>query len=113
MTNEEKAQHLEAIAAMRGGILRPEDVVAVAADAAHPLHGEFTWDDAQAAVLRRLDEARSLIRSCKVIITTSTTRLLVPLFIHNPATPNDQGYVSLPKIRSDRDLAVEAIAAEG
>ena len=48
------------------GIL-PDDVVRRAEDTNNPLHGFFTWDDNEAARLRRLDEARYLIRSVRIV----------------------------------------------
>jgi hypothetical protein len=44
------------------GILRPEDVVAEAADTASVLHPFFTWDRTEAARQWNLAEARQLIR---------------------------------------------------
>jgi hypothetical protein len=53
--------------AKRGDELHPSDVVDIAKDPQNALHDFFTWDDSEAARLRRLDEARYLIRSIEVI----------------------------------------------
>ena len=62
----ELKQQLEAIAAANGGLLRPCDVVAAAADPAHPLHDSFEWDNDAAATEHRLMQARTLIRTVRV-----------------------------------------------
>lgn len=47
--------------------LTPVLVVNTARDPQHPLHGHFEWDDARAGEQYRLQQARSLIRSFKVV----------------------------------------------
>lgn len=47
--------------------LTPEIVVDVARDEASPLHARFEWDDQIAGEKYRLDQARRLIRSVKVV----------------------------------------------
>ena len=54
--------------AERNGVLTPEAVLLQAQNPASALHRRFTWDDAEAAKLRRLDEARNLIMRVKVRI---------------------------------------------
>lgn len=56
--------------AERNGVLTPEAVLLHAQNPTSALHHRFTWDDAEAAKLRRLDEARSLIMRVKVRIET-------------------------------------------
>ena len=55
-------QELEIIRGQSGGVLRPEAVVAYAADPKTALHARFEWDDANAAVAYRLEQARFIIR---------------------------------------------------
>jgi len=47
--------------------LTAETVVKAARNAKSPLHGEFVWDDTKAAHRYRLVQARTLVRSVKVI----------------------------------------------
>jgi hypothetical protein len=49
-------------------LLTPEIVLERAKQPESALHSHFTWDDAEAAALRRLDEARSLIMRVRVRI---------------------------------------------
>lgn len=85
-TNTKKAQELEQIRLLHGGLLKPEDVVAFAKDPATALHSDFTWDDSQAAHERRLDQARNVIR-------------LVVTIISNEKVEPVRAYVSLPSDR--------------
>jgi hypothetical protein len=47
--------------------LTPALVVDVARDQSHPLHDRFEWDDKVAGEAYRLDQARRLIRSVRVV----------------------------------------------
>jgi hypothetical protein len=58
---------LEAIRIANGGELHPQAVVADARNAKSPLHLHFEWDDRKAAEAYRVDQARALIRSIRVI----------------------------------------------
>jgi hypothetical protein len=48
------------------GTLNPVDVVDAARKKSSALHDRFTWDDAEAGKLRRLDESHELIRVVRV-----------------------------------------------
>lgn len=48
--------------AAKGNVLNAEDVLEFAKDPKTALHKHFTWDDAEAAKLWRLRQARNLIR---------------------------------------------------
>lgn len=52
--------------------LTPNDVVEVAADQSHALHGFFEWQDSEAAKEYRLLQASNLIRSVKIKFTVQT-----------------------------------------
>lgn len=113
LSQEKKKALLDGIAAAHDGVLYPEDVVRVAADPAHPLHEEFNWDDKSAAHAHRLEQARSLIRSVRVEITTQRRELSAPYYVPHPdADPRVGGYLAIPKLMSDKDRARAAIAGE-
>lgn len=104
---------LEEIAASHGGCLTPEAVVAAAREPTHPLHEMFTWDDADAAEKHRLDQARQIIRSVRVVVQTDTREVSTVFYVRDPEKPGrDQGYISLPRLRSDVDVARDALIAE-
>jgi len=56
------ADELEQIRIAAGGILRPVDVVEFAIDPNTALHGQFTWDDTEAARKYRIWQARMIIQ---------------------------------------------------
>lgn len=113
LTNEQVKEALEKIANENGGTLRPADVVNAARDPEHPLHERFQWDDAKAGEAHRLDQARSLIKSVKVEITTTTRKINAVAYVHDPSLPaREPGYVHVAKVRSKEELAREHVAAE-
>lgn len=99
---QEVAQALRAIARRNGGLLLPEKVLEAAeADPDSPLRPHFTWDDTEAAHKRRLDEARTLIRSVKVVTETATYTVETVAWVQNPNKQgNEPGYVSVESLRS-------------
>ena len=54
--------YFEALRAANGGLLHPAQLAEASRDPQALLHEAFTWDDTKAAQLRRIDEARGLIR---------------------------------------------------
>jgi len=62
------SQELERIRESNDGILRAEDVVAVASEPTNPLHECFEWDDGEAAHQYRIEQARKLIRVCVTVL---------------------------------------------
>lgn len=95
------------------GRLTPEAVVEAARDPASPLHNAFTWDDATAAHEQRLHEARRLIRSVRVEVRTEARTVSTVYYVRDPTLPPEaQGYVSFPRLRTDTELAREALLQE-
>ncbi len=101
-------RELKAIWDARGRLV-PAEVVAVAADEAHPLHSFFTWDDTEAASRYRNIQAAGLIRSVKVTITSEKAgeveeyrfRSWIPARSAGIDAP--AGYVPEESIRHDPD----------
>ena len=92
------------------GRLTPDAVVDDAKDKKSPLHDQFEWDDSKAAAAHRLAQARRLIVSVLVTTTTTTTIVEAPYYVRDPnAASNEQGYVSVPTLRSDQDYARAAL----
>lgn len=109
----EIADALRAIADRHAGKLTPDLVIEAARNKASPLHGCFTWDVKQAAQERWVAQARDLIRSVRVEVTTTQFSVRAPAFIRDPSMAgNEQGYTSLDRLRTDEDLAREAVIAE-
>lgn len=113
MTTTAVERALHAIAEQHGGNLDPEVVIAAARDPGSPLHTFFTWDQAQAAHERHIDQARTLIRSVRMNVTTRNVTLSVPVYLRDPTKSTHMaGYSSLSRIRSDEDQAREAVITE-
>jgi hypothetical protein len=107
------ATELARIAAESDGQLIPARVVDAARDPASPLHDKFEWDDSKAAEAHRLNQARTLIRSVKMVVETNQRIITAPAFVRDPThAARDGGYVHTLSLRSDEDLAREAVIAE-
>lgn len=105
------ADALAAIAERNDGTLTPEDVLTEAADANSILHDQFTWDADKAAHSWRLEQARTLIRSVKIVVKLETTQIRTVAYVRDPdAEPDEQGYVSTVSLAGDR--ARSAVIAE-
>lgn len=102
---------LQAIAG-EAGTLTPEAVLADAADPESVLHDCFEWDDTKAAHQYRLDQARSLIR-IRMTVTVDEREIVAPSWVRNPdSLPSEQGYVSVARMRDDKDRARDVLLAE-
>ena len=95
------------------GRVTPEKLVRAASSRNHPLHDDFPWDDKIAAHQHRLDVARQIISSVRVIITTETKKISSVGYVRDPeADPKQQGYVSTARLRTEDDAAREALGVE-
>lgn len=113
LSQDEKRRILDEIAARHDGVLRPEDVVHEAKDPKHPLHGDFTWDNATAAHAHRIDQARTLIKTVRVVVTTEKRTVEVVHYVRDPRLAADEaGYVGLPRLMTEKDAVNKALAAE-
>lgn len=101
------------IEAANGGVLTPDAVIADAKDPDSPLHDQFEWDTDKAAYKYWLDQARALITSVKVVQKIEQQKISTVYYVRDPRVDADeQGYVSLTTLKSDEDLARDAIHAE-
>lgn len=115
-TKEERqavADALEAVATKHGGLLTPDAVVKEAANTDSVLHGEFDWSDKKAAHFWRIEQARVLIRSVRVLITTEKTSISTVAYVRDPDLQSDeQGYVSTISIVSDKERSRSVLVME-
>ena len=65
--NEER-KLLEKMARRNGGVLMIDDVIKEAEDEGSILHSHFEWDDSEAAVQYRREQARTLIQRCRITV---------------------------------------------
>lgn len=97
----------------RYGKITAEKLVEAARDRRHPLHNDFVWDDKKAAHENRLNTARNIINSTRFIVTHSKKTISTVAYVRDPsAAPDKQGYVSVSRLRTDREAAEEALVQE-
>lgn len=111
--NNIRLEVLRKIQRAAGGILRPADIVAHARNPESPLHGEFDWDDSEAAEKWRLEQAREIIRVTVVHEERKemTTRAFVSLARDRV---DDGGYRYVPSLvrtpKGRQEVLEEALA---
>lgn len=104
---------LHDLAALNNGVLTPEMIVEAAKDPASPIHEEFEWDDARAAHLHRLNQARTLIRGVRVVEHYYESSVQRPVWMRDPDQPAKKaGYIEVDTLRSDEEKARRALAQE-
>jgi len=97
----------------RSGRITPETVVRAAKAKDSPLHSHFEWDDEKAGHAYRIEQARSLIRSVQVVITTEERVISTVHYVRDPgAKDQEQGYVSLSKLRTEPENARVMLRSE-
>lgn len=95
------------------GRLTPALVVEDARDPTSPLHDKFTWDQAVAAEQHLLTQARLLIRSVRVSVLIDDVRVSAVKYVRDPhAAAKEQGYRSVVRIRTDREMAQATLLQE-
>jgi hypothetical protein len=105
-------RELDKLQRQNRNVLSARLVLDVARDEANPLHPSFEWDDSKAAELHRIDQARHLISSIRVI--TEQPRdgekpVLHRVFVnlsdpHNEGDEEARGYVTVAKVLSQPEL---------
>jgi hypothetical protein len=111
--NERAKKALDALAKSNNDRLTPAAVVEAARPARSPLHDYFNWDDRAAAASYREEQARNLIQSYRYVVTTTPYHISAPMYVRDPSVPaQEQGYISLPRLRTDEELARECIVTE-
>jgi len=101
-----KAAREAMVALEHRGRLTAAAVVDSARDPQSPLHRYFEWDDTSAAESWRLEQARSLIRSVRVIVTYETETLAHPRYVRDTKRePDEPGYVTIDQCKREPSTA--------
>lgn len=116
-TEETKTENGAEIAArvikdleQRFGVVRPSTLVREAAKPTHPLHDQFEWDDKKAGHQYRINQARQLIASVKVVMTFSHMKIDGRAYYRDPSlSSGEQGYVSVVKLRTEKERAEQSL----
>ena len=93
-------EKIEAIKA-KNGFITPDMLIKEAKKKTSPLHGCFTWDDKEAGKLRRLDEARYLLRMVTVEIETDDEPIITRAFV---SVTDDAIYTTIGAALLDEDM---------
>ena len=115
MTDAERDAIREALDKLyvKHGTLTPDLVVRAARAESSPLHQCFEWDDSAAAQAWREEQARTLIRSIRVEITTDTVTISTVRYVRDPnAKSDEQGYTALDALQDDKKSARAALLYE-
>jgi hypothetical protein len=96
-SNEQRLAELRRLQKAGGGKLDPRAVVDAARAADNPLHGDFTWDDTEAAEKWRLEQAREIIRV--TVVWEPRTERNIRAFVSLPADREaGGGYRYVPQV---------------
>lgn len=110
---ERARAEIDKMAKRRRGKITPQQVLDAARDEDNPLHSFFDWDDDEAAENWRLHQARTLIKSVKIEIQTTTTKIKAVGFVRDPSKDSDDsGYVSVKSVKNDEDAQREILISE-
>lgn len=95
------------------GKLDPKDVVEAAKAKDHPFHKFFTWHNANAAASWRIQQARDLIRRCKLTVTVEDVSVKLPVYVRDPElhneNPDETGYVSVAQVSENEESAAATL----
>jgi hypothetical protein len=111
VSKEAKVEELEFVRSKHGGVLRPEDVVEFARDERTALHGDFQWDDTEAAQQFRLWQARQVIRLVITIVDSPAGKQLIPMYVSLVSDRQQPGggYRPLVDVMNAEDLRDELL----
>lgn len=100
-------EELERIRADRG-TLTPHDVLEAAVDPDSPLHAAFTWDDSAAAREHRLNQARRLVVSIRVLNAPTARPTVAYVSVKTP--DRGRSYEPTIEVMSSADLRARVLA---
>lgn len=95
------------------GVITPDIILADAANEDSPLHPHFEWDDSVAGIKYRIEQARTLIRSVRLVLVEKRHQIKTVAYVRNPDSEHkEQGYVSSVVLRDDKARARIALVSE-
>lgn len=110
--SEEVVQRLRELENQFGEIT-PNIVLRDARKKSSPLHEHFEWNNQKAGHAYRVEQARVLIRSVRVIIHDQTHEIRAIAYVRNPdCDPTHQGYVSTVRVRGNKSKSLRIVARE-
>ncbi len=105
--------HVQKLANANGGRITPQEILTDAENPDSPIHHCFEWNDKEAAQLHRLNQARSLIRSCRVVFKTDTTKIKSVAYVRDPTRDaKDAGYISVNRVKNNTEISRDVLLQE-
>lgn len=104
---QEVGEELERIRQEKGTLVAA-DVLDAASDPGSPLHNAFEWDDTAAARQHRLNQARRLIVSIRVLNSPTARPTVAYVSVKTP--DKGRSYVPTIEAMSDEELQVRVLA---
>lgn len=112
MKSKDYAEELRRLQSVNGE-LTPDLVLREAKKKGSVLHDHFEWNDNKAAGMYRLEQARELIRSVRVLVETTERPITVPEYVRDPRKAGtEQGYRNVANLRTEDDAKREVIVGE-
>ena len=90
------------------GAATARNLLSEAKDPASPIHRYFEWDDEKAAEAHRLERARLLIRSIRIVVETTDAPIETRAF-HVTTSAGQTGYRSASVVFADEDMSAQVI----
>jgi hypothetical protein len=107
---KEAREYIQNLAEKNEGRITPDTILADAKRKSSPLHKFFDWNDQKAGHKWRLEQARGLIEKVEYEFQTKGGTHKTSYFRRDPSVSSrSQGYISIPALKSDKDLAHEAL----
>lgn len=100
---------LDELASAHGGVLVADRILEAARHPESPLHRFFEWNDSVAAERWRIEQARYLARSIKVVISDGDSGQEVRM-LHVVVKDGERGYVPIETIVEDTALLDQLVA---
>jgi hypothetical protein len=104
-------EELERIRTFNNGRLDPKNVVEASRSPDAPLHGEFEWNDAEAAEAHRAQQASYLIRCITVEMTDGGEEAKSVRAFVSVVREEDRSYTSIAHALSDAELRAQVLAS--
>lgn len=95
--------------AQERGAATARNLLNEAKDPASPIHRYFEWDDAEAADAHRLERARLLIRSIRIVVSTASVPIETKAF-HVTTSCGQTGYRPAATVFADQDMSTQVVA---
>jgi len=101
---------LERLAEAHGGRLTAVQVLAAASQPESPLRPYFEWDDSAAARQFRLDQARYLVRSIRIVVEDGAEQTDVRA-MHLVVEQGERSYAPIESVVESEDLLSQIVAS--